>query len=67
MDIGSDKLADIFGIKSDAMNFGLGATQLALIPNLGLGATHKIRNFDLRLGGCGICGIRDLFFNFLGK
>ena len=39
----------------------------SLIPNFGSGATHKIRDLDLRLRGCRICGINDLFFNFFWK
>ena len=36
----------------------------SLIPNLCSGATRKIRDFDLRLGGCGICASEIYFSNF---
>ena len=36
----------------------------SLIPNLCLGATRKIRDFDLRLGGCEICAWEIYFSNF---
>ena len=35
-----------------------------LIPNLHLGATRSKRNFDLRLGGCGIQASEIYFLNF---
>jgi hypothetical protein len=37
----------------------------SLIPNLCSGATRSIRDFDLRLGGCGICASETYFSNFL--
>ena len=37
----------------------------SLIPNLGSGVTHKIRDFDLRLEGCGICTSEIDFSIFL--
>ena len=37
----------------------------SLIPNLCLGATRSIRDFDLRLGGCGICALEIYCSNFL--
>ena len=36
-----------------------------LIPNIGSGATCSIRDFDLRLGGCGICASEIYFSIFL--
>ena len=36
-----------------------------LIPNLCSGATHRIRDFDLRLGGIGICASEIYFSIFL--
>ena len=38
-----------------------------LIPNLCSGATRSIRDFDLRLRGCGICASVIYFSNFFGK
>ena len=37
----------------------------SLIPNLCSGATRRIRDFDLRLGGCGICASEIYFSKFL--
>ena len=37
----------------------------SLIPNLCLGATRKIWDFDLRLGGCRICASEIYFLIFL--
>ena len=37
----------------------------SLIPNLDQGAIRKIRDFDLRLGGCGICASVIYFSMFL--
>ena len=37
----------------------------SLIPNLCSGDTHSIRDFDLRLGGCGICASEIYFSIFL--
>ena len=37
----------------------------SLIPNLRSGATHSIRDFDLRLGGCEICASEIYFSIFL--
>ena len=39
----------------------------SLIPNLRSGATRSKRDFDLRLGGCGICASKIYFLNFLKK
>ena len=38
---------------------------ISLIPNLGSGSTHKIRDFDLRLGDCGIRTSEIYFLIFL--
>ena len=37
----------------------------SLIPNLCSGATRSLRDFDLRLGDCGICALEIYFSNFL--
>jgi hypothetical protein len=37
----------------------------SLIPNLCSGVTRKIRDFDLRLGSCGICASEIYFSIFL--
>jgi hypothetical protein len=37
----------------------------SLIPNLCSGATCRKSDFDLRLGGCGICASEVYFSNFL--
>ena len=37
----------------------------SLIPNVSSGATRSIRDFDLRLGGCGICASEIYFSIFL--
>jgi hypothetical protein len=37
----------------------------SLIPNLCSGATRSKKNFDLRLGGCGICASEIYFLIFL--
>jgi hypothetical protein len=37
----------------------------SLIPYLCSGATRRIRDFDLRLGGCGICALEIYFSIFL--
>ena len=37
----------------------------SLIPNFCSGATRRIRDFNLRLGGCGICASEIYFSNFL--
>ena len=39
----------------------------SLIPNLYSGATRSKKNFDLRLGGCGIWASEIYFFNFVGR
>ena len=39
----------------------------SLIPNLCSGATRRIRDFDLRLGGCGICALEIYFSIFFWK
>ena len=37
----------------------------SLIPNFCSGATRRIRDFNLRLGGCGICASEIYFSNLL--
>ena len=37
----------------------------SLIPNISSGATRSIKDFDLRLEGCGICASEIYFSNFL--
>ena len=37
----------------------------SLIPNISSGATRSVRDFDLRLGGCGICASEIYFSNCL--